>query len=383
MNTIKLFYENAYTKCFDAVVLACEERKAGFAAALDRTAFNPEGGGQTGDTGILGGVRVTDTHETAGVVWHYTDRPLPVGETVHGEIDWPERFRKMQNHTGEHIVSGLIHAKYGFNNVGFHLGDDGCTIDLDGELTRAQLDELEDLANAVIWDDRPVTARFPGPDELKTLPYRSKLDLTENVRIVTVEGVDICACCAPHVARTGEVGLIKLLDFMRHRGGVRIWLKAGSDALRDYRARYETAAAISGLLSLPQADIAAGTEKLLAQRDALKTELTGLKRKALEDMAASLTPTDGNLLLFAGDDDAGMRILANAGMEKCGGVCAVFSGTDGSYQFVMGSLHRDMRAFAREIREPLNARGGGQEQMISGRCAATKETLEAFFASLS
>lgn len=383
MNTIKLYYENAYTKSFDAVVLACEERKAGCAIALDRTAFNPEGGGQTGDTGILGGARVTDTHETAGVVWHYTDRPLPVGAAVHGELDWSERFRKMQNHTGEHIVSGLIHAKYGFHNVGFHLGGDGCTIDLDGELTRAQLDELEDLANAVVWDDRPVTARFPDPDELRTLPYRSKLDLTGNVRIVTVEGVDICACCAPHVARTGEVGLIKLLDFMRHRGGVRIWIKAGADALRDYRARYETAAAISGLLSLPPADIASGTEKLLAQRDALKTELAGLKRKALEDMAASLTPTDGNLLLFAGGDDAGMRILANAGMEKCGGVCAVFSGTDGCYQFVMGSLHRDMRAFAREIREPLNARGGGQEHMISGRCAATRETLEAFFASLS
>lgn len=383
MNTIKLYYENAYTKRFDAVVLVCEERKTGYAVALDRTAFNPEGGGQSGDTGVLGGVHVTDTHETDGVIWHYTDGPLPVGGTVHGELDWAERFRKMQNHTGEHIVSGLIHTKYGFHNVGFHLGGDGCTIDLDGELTRAQLDELEDLANAAVWDDRPVTARFPAPDELKTLDYRSKLDLTENVRIVTVEGVDMCACCAPHVSRTGEVGLIKLLDFMRHRGGVRIWLKAGADALRDYRARYAADAVISGLLNLPQADIAAGTEKLLAQRDALKSELTGLRRRALEDMAASLTPTDGNLVLFADGDDAGMRILANAGMEKCGGICAVFSGTDGGYQFVMGSLRRDMRAFARELRGPLNARGGGQEHMISGRCAASRETIEAFFAALS
>lgn len=383
MNTIRLYYENAYTRSFDAVVLDCRERRDGFALALNRTAFNPEGGGQAGDTGTLGSLRVTDTHETDGIVWHYTDAPLPVGAAVHGELDWAERFRKMQNHTGEHIVSGLAHARYGFNNTGFHLGDDGCTIDLDGELTRAQLDELEELANAAVWDNRPVTARFPDPDELRTLNYRAKLDLTENVRIVTVEGIDACACCAPHVSRTGEIGQIKLLDFMRHRGGVRIWLKSGSDALRDYRARYTASAAVSGLLNLPQADIVRGTEKLLSQRDALKTELTGLKLRALEEQAASLSATDGHLVLFADADDAGMRILANAGMEKCGGICAVFSEQEGGYQFVMGSLHRDMRAFAREIREPLNARGGGQEHMISGRCSADRSTLEAFFASLS
>ena len=379
MDTVKLYYENAYTSEFDAVVLACEARKAGFAAALDRTAFNPEGGGQAGDTGTLGGARVTDTHERNGVIWHYIDAPLPVGAAVHGAIDLAERFRKMQNHTGEHIVSGLIHAAYGLNNVGFHLGDDGCTIDLDGELTRAQLDKIEDRANAVVWENRPVTVRFPSPDELRALDYRSKLDLTENVRIVTVEGVDVCACCAPHVSRTGEIGLIKLLDFMRHRGGVRIWLKSGADALRDYRARYTASVAVSGLLNLPQADIAAGTERLLTQRDELKSELIGLRRRALEERAAALEPTDGDMLLFADGDDAGLRLLVNAGMEKCGGVCAAFSGTDGEYRFVMGSLHRDMRAFAKEIREPLNARGGGQETMISGRCAATKAQLEAFF----
>lgn len=384
MDTIKLFYENAYTTAFDATVLACEERRGGgFSVALDRTAFNPEGGGQAGDTGTLGGVRVTDTHEKAGVIWHYTDAPLPVGDAVRGEIDWPERFRKMQNHTGEHIVSGLIHSAYGYNNVGFHLGDDGCTIDLDGELTRAQLDEIEDRANAVVWENRPVTARFPSPEELQTLDYRSKLDLTENVRIVTVEGIDVCACCAPHVARTGEIGLIKLLDFMRHRGGVRIWLKSGADALRDYRARYADTAAISALLNRPQNEIADGTQRLLIQRDELKSELIGLKRKALEDRAAALEPTDGHLLLFADGDDAGLRLLVNAGMEKCGGVCAAFSGTDGDYRFVMGSRRRDMRAFAKAIREPLAARGGGQETMISGRSAASKAEIEAFFAALT
>ena len=383
MDTIKLFYENAFITAFEGVVVSCEPRKDGFAVALDCTAFNPEGGGQAGDTGVLGGVRVTDTHEKAGVIWHWTDAPLPVGQTVHGELDWAERFRKMQNHSGEHVVSGLVHAKYGYDNVGFHLGDDGCTIDFSGELTREQLDEIEREANAVVWRNVPITARFPAPEELKALDYRSKLDLTENVRIVTVEGVDMCACCAPHVERTGQIGAIKLLDFMRHRGGVRIWLKAGADALRDYGARYAATAAISALLNVPQADVVPAAEKLLQARDDLKFELTALRRSAIEARAAALTPTDGHLALFADGEDADLRLLVNAGMEKCGGVCAAFSGADGDFRFVMGSRTRDMRAFAKEIREPLAARGGGQERMISGRSAADRAAIEAFFRDLA
>ena len=383
MDTIKLFYENAFTAAFDAVVVSCEERKGGFAVALDRTAFNPEGGGQSGDTGVLGGVRVTDTQERDGVIYHTTDAPLPAGQAVRGELDWAERFRKMQDHSGEHVVSGLVHAKYGYDNVGFHLGDDGCTIDFSGELTREQLEEIEREANAVVWRNVPITARFPAPEELKTLDYRSKLDLTENVRIVTVEGIDMCACCAPHVERTGQIGVIKLLDFMRHRGGVRIWLKAGADALRDYGARYAATAAISALLNVPQADVVPAAEKLLASRDELKFELTGLRRRAVEAQAAALSPTERHLVLFADGEDADLRLLVNAGMEKCGGVCAVFSGKDGDYRFVMGSLTRDMRAFAKEIREPLSARGGGQERMISGRCAADRDAIGAFFRELA
>lgn len=387
METVKLYYENAFTRAFDAVVLSCEPRGDGYAVALDRTAFNPEGGGQSGDTGTLGVrqtpgvVTVTDTHEKGGVILHYTDAPLTPGETVHGELAWDERFRKMQNHSGEHIVSGLVHARFGYDNVGFHLGDDGCTLDFSGELTRHQLDEIELAANRAVWSNVPVTARFPSPEELRTLDYRSKLDLTENVRIVTVEGIDVCACCAPHVERTGQIGAIKLLDFMRHRGGVRLWMKAGADALRDYGARYGATASLSALLNAPQGEIVPAAEKLLASRDELKFELTALRRKAIEAQAAALRPTEGDLLLFAEGDDADLRILANAGMEKCGGVCAVFAGEDGGYRFVMGSRSRDMRAFAKDIREPLRARGGGQERMISGRSAADRKTLEAFFAA--
>lgn len=379
MNTRKLYYEDAYMQRFEATVLSCEEGKGGWLVVLDATAFFPEEGGQSADTGTLGAVRVTDVREKAGVITHHTDGPLPVGAAVEGVIDWAERFRKMQTHTGEHIVSGIMHARYGFENVGFHLGEDYCTFDFDGELTRERLDDVERAANAAVWANLPVTARFPSPEELAVLPYRSKLDLTENVRIVTVEGVDICACCAPHVARTGEIGMIKMLDFMRHRGGIRIWCKCGSDALADYHARYTGAAAISALLNTPQDNIVPGVEKLLKQRDEIRADYALLKKEVLEKQAAALAPTEGNILLFAREDDAGMRILVNGGMEKCGGVCAVFSGEDGAWQFVMGSRTADMRAFMKENGPALKARGGGQPQMVSGRSQATKADLEEFF----
>ncbi len=379
MQTRKLYYEDAYIRQFRAHVLSCEQDKKGWAVILRATAFFPEEGGQTADTGELGGVRVLDVRERDGFVIHYTDGPLPVGKLVRGAIDWPERFRKMQTHSGEHIVSGLVHSTYGYDNVGFHLGGDGCTIDFDGELTREQLDELERRANQVVWRDVPVRTKFPRTGELKTLDYRSKLELTHDVRIVCIEDVDMCACCAPHVASTGQIGVIKLLDFMRHRGGVRIWMKAGSDALADYEARYAASAAVSGLLNVPQADIAAGTEKLAAQRDELKRELAALRKAAAEARAAALEPTPGHMVLFTDGDEEAMRILANAGMEKCGGVCAVFAGEDGAYRFVMASRTTDMRAFIKENGPALQARGGGQSQMISGRCVAARAEIEAFF----
>lgn len=187
---------------------------------------------------------------------------------MEGELDWPLRFRRMQCHSGEHIISGLAHSLYGCTNVGFHLGENEVILDFDKELTAEQLEQLETLANQIVAENRPITAEYPDPEVLKTLDYRSKLDLTENVRIVTVEHCDVCACCAPHVSRTGEIGVIKLLDAMRHRGGIRIWMAAGSMALEDYRVKQKNVAAISAALSVKQPEAAQGVERLLKERDA-------------------------------------------------------------------------------------------------------------------
>ena len=379
MDTRKLYYEDAYIRRFESRVLRCEKADKGWDVELAATAFFPEEGGQTADTGTLGGVRVLDVRERDGAIVHRTDGPLPAGSTVEGVLDWAERLRKMQDHTGEHIVSGLVHTAFGYENTGFHLGEDGCTVDFSGELTREQLDRIEDEANRAVWQDLPVTARFPLSFELAGMEYRSKLELTRDVRIVTIEGVDACACCAPHVSSTGQIGAIKILDYMRHRGGTRLWMKAGADALADYRARYGAAAAVSGLLNVPQGDIAGGVTRLIEQRDGLKRELIGLRRQAALARAGALPETAGHLLVFFDGEEDALRALANAGMEKCGGVCAVFSGGDGAWRFVMASRTVDMRAFIRDNGPALSARGGGQERMVSGRSTASRAALEAFF----
>ena len=381
METVKLYYENARTAEFSARVLSCEPRRnGGFAVVLDRTAFNPEGGGQTADTGALGDVRVTDAHEREGIIYHYTDGPLTPGTEVTGRLDWAERWRKMQNHSGEHIVSGLVHARYGYDNVGFHLGEEGCTIDFSGELTRTQLDEIEDAANAVVWQDLPVVARFPGPEELRTLEYRSKLDLTENVRIVTIEGVDVCACCAPHVARTGEIGVIKLLDAMRHRGGVRITALCGMDAAELADRQQESVTAISGLLSVKREQVVPGVERLLENLARQKERIAVLGLELARLRAESLPETEGNLTVFdAVLDEAALREMVNRLMEKCA-VAASFSGSDGEgYRYIIGSRHIDLRAEAKAINAALRGKGGGKPTMIQGSCEAKKDEIEAYF----
>ena len=382
--TEKLYYLDSHLAEFDALVLSCEAAEGGFDVVLDRTAFFPEGGGQRADTGFLADARVSDVQERGGLILHRTDAPLEAGAQVHGKLDFEQRLRRMQNHSGEHIVSGLVHASFGWDNVGFHMGEACMTIDFNGELSWEELMRIEQRANEVVRADLPVRAWLPKEDALKTMDYRSKLELTENVRIVEIEGVDRCACCAPHVAHTGEIGVVKILDSERHRGGVRVSVICGMDALEDYRARQESVTEVSRLLSAKRGEIAAAVQRVLAEQEAARAKSDALSGEVVRLMAESAGESAGNLCLFSGIlDEIAQRELVNLLMERCGGLAGVFCGSDETgWRYIIGSLHVDLRANTRAVNAAIDGRGGGKPRMIQGRAAAKRETIRAAFEGL-
>lgn len=387
--TVRLFDADSHLFDFDATVLSCEPLTAGgFSVILDRTAFFPEGGGQDADPGTLGGMPVSDVQaDPSGIIRHTVPHPLTPGVSVQGQVDATIRSERMQCHSGEHLVSGVIYARYGYRNVGFHLGDEDVTLDFDGVLSRKQLDEVEDEVNRFIRACLPVRAYYPAPDELAAMSYRAKLALTENVRIVEIGNSEIlcdrCACCAPHVRNTGEIGLVKLLDFIHYKGGARIHMLAGSRAMRDYREQYTTVSDMAVSLSVRREDAAEAFRRIQAENAELR-RAAGVLRRQMQDMrAAALPETSGNLCLFEeGLDAQDLRWLLNRAVSGCGGVCGVFSGSDeAGYLYVIGRRDPslDLRLISGTIREELNARGGGSSDMLQGRAAASRSVIEAFF----
>lgn len=369
---------------FSAVVLFCE-RVVGrdeYDLILDRTLFFPEGGGQAADTGEIGGVSVRDVQiDAKGDIHHFVNEPFGVGEKINGKIDFSVRFPRMQAHSGEHIVSGLIHSKYGFNNVGFHMGSEDVTLDLDGVLEREQLEEIERAANEAVWKNLPIRAHYPDTRALADLNYRSKLDLKENVRIVEIEGIDRCACCAPHVSFTGEIGIIKLLDYMHYKGGIRIHMLAGRAALEDYHRRYCETAEIARILSVKQQGVDNAVKNKLKDEQGLRYRLTQTRRELLSMKIDMLSEGDGNLCLFEPELDRNdMRHFANAAVKKCGGVCAVMSGNDrDGYAYLVISEKIPLRRHASKINEALGGRGGGSDEMLQGTFGATGHQIRTFF----
>ena len=380
MSTEKIYEVQGDAYLFDACVTSCTKVEDGFEVTLDKTIFFPGGGGQQADVGDIDGISVIKLAEVGDEIVHTLTSPLEVGQTVKCRLDADLRLRRMQNHGGEHIVSGIVNRKYGFNNVGFHMGEDDITIDFDGVLDRRQLQEIEALANRAIVEDRPISVSFPAPDQLAALEYRSKKELSGRVRIVEIEGFDRCACCAPHLPRTGMVGLIKILDFIHYKGGIRVHLLCGFDALEDYHRRYTATAEISALLSAPQNQVAAAVTRLHEEIGQLRGEIGELRRKLLTLRADAVAATEGNICIFEDADANGMRHLANICVEKCGGVCAVFTGDDqNGYKYIIASRTKNLRDLIPTINQALSARGGGSPQMIQGSCTATRERIEEFF----
>ena len=383
MSTEKLYYSDSHMSSFTARVTACGEYKDGWRVTLERTAFFPEGGGQAADTGYIGEARVRDVHEKDGEIWHYTDRALDIGSEYQCAVDWEQRLRRMQNHSGEHIVSGLVHGLYGFENVGFHMGEDCVTIDFSGELSWEQLAEIETKANQAVRADLEIKTSFPDSAELAKLEYRSKLELRENVRIVEIEDIDRCACCAPHVGHTGEIGSIKFLDSVRHRGGVRVSMVSGMDALEHYRLMQKNITAISNLLSAKRENAAQAVERVLGEQQSLKERIAALGMELVREKAAAFEYTQGNICIFNNSlDDVALRELVNALAEKCGGMAAAFSGSDADgYKYIIASRHSDLRGKAKEINAALCGRGGGSAEMLRGSASATADLIQKFVES--
>lgn len=376
----KLYYDSAYIKEFEAQVLSCQEGKKSWEITLSATAFYPEGGGQPADTGILGNVRVTDVHEKDGQVVHYTDGPLPVGEMVRGVIDWDRRFQHMQEHSGEHLVSGLIHQRFGYDNVGFHMGTDEVTIDFNGTLEWADLMAIEEKANGMIWENLEISAVYPEKDELDAMEYRSKKELTGAVRIVSIPGGDVCACCGTHVERTGEIGLVKFLSMIHYKGGVRISLLCGKRAVEDYERKRDQVQRISVLLSARPGEIARAVEKLKDEEAKLQEKLVAAYDKLLASEVRGIKEGDGDIFILEPDFEAiQLRHLVNRLLEEKKGrtVLALGGATEGSFLYVLGSRDGDMRRLSRELNGLLNGRGGGSAQMAQGTFFATKDQLQA------
>ena len=379
---IKLFYQDTHMTTFEARVTDCSVQADGLCRiVLDQTAFFPEEGGQSADAGTLDGQKVLDVQIQDNIIYHIIDTPLDVGSIVTGEVDWTQRFDYMQQHSGEHILSGLIHKHFGYDNVGFHLGQEEVTMDFNGSLSMTHLRDLETEANRIIWKNLPVIATFPSKEHLEQLDYRSKLELSEDIRIVEIPGVDLCACCAPHVDHTGQIGLLKVTGLQSHRGGVRINILCGERALRYVTIHQDSVTNISQQLSVKQELVAEGVQHLKEENLKLRERLNLLQAQLLEASTALLPSPDKqkHVILFTGDlDNIALRNTVNSLCEKYEGYCCLFSGSEeNGYRFIIGSASLDCRTAAALLREQLQAKGGGTAPMVQGSITAAKSDIQA------
>ena len=380
MDTRKLYYEDSHLREFDAEVLSCEHTENGYEVILSATAFYPEGGGQACDFGFLGPAKVMDVQERDEVIIHLCDSPLAVGTSVRGVIHWQRRFDLMQQHTGEHMVSGVIHRRYGWHNVGFHMGSDVITIDFDGVVPAEDLASIEAEVNAGIWADLPIRCWYPSAEELPNVFYRTKKALPWPVRIVEVPGFDSCACCGTHTKRTGEVGLVKLFTSIGCRGGSRLEMACGERALRLLNQAFDQNRQVSQAFSAQISETGAAARRMNGMLEQEKLRYGALQQKLFRFVAESYVNCGDVLHFDEGLDPVQIRELADAIAEGCGGRAAVFSGSDDSgYGFAMVTREGDLRSFGKAMTTALNGRGGGKPIFQQGRVSAPKTQIEAFF----
>ena len=385
--TQKYYEADAYRREADAVILAAEpDGRGGGKLALDGTVFYPEGGGQPADHGTLtlpDGARltVTDVHEQGGVIWHRVDA-LPdtaaPGTAVTGRIDWVWRFDKMQQHTGEHILSGILHQMFGAENVGFHIGSDAVRMDTSVPISAEGLREAELAANRIVWQNVPVLITYPTREELARMTYRSKKEIEGQVRIVTIPGADVCACCGTHTAATGAVGQIKILAAENYKGGVRLSIVCGERALLAAQAMRQRQADIGALLSAKPSETARAVHRVYDEYTALKFAHFGLCSELFDALAAQVAPGADAIRIVPGLDPDGLHRLAARLSEATTGLCAALTANEKGTGYCLAQAGGDVRALTKALNTALNGRGGGKPGICQGSCAAAPEQVETF-----
>lgn len=378
----ELFYRDEYAREFDAEVISCQKGKKGYEVVLSDTAFYPEGGGQPADRGTLGQVNVLDVKRRNGEILHITDAPLEPGMTVHGVLDWERRFDHMQQHSGEHILSGMVHAQFGYDNVGFHMNDEVVTVDFNGPITWEEAMELEDKVNAYIWTDAESRELYPSEEELKAMDYRSKIELKGKVRLVEYPGADLCACCGTHVAHTGEIGLMKILSVSRHKDGVRMEMLFGGRAMKDYDRKHLLNTEFSCRLSAKPYETGEALQRVLDEMIAMKFRMQAMNERYYAMRATSI-PVGEPVIFF---NEPGMSMveirkfcdyLISTGKVK---TAMIISPKDKeSVNYVMGSADLNMRDVGKLLNEELHGRGGGRPEMVQGSFQAEAEAVEQAF----
>ena len=380
MDHRKLYYADSHLKEFSATVTGCTETKGGWAVTVDATAFYPTGGGQNCDLGTLGGANVLDVREQAEEIIHLCDAPLQIGSTVKGAIDWERRFDHMQQHSGEHLVMGQVYQKFGYHNVGFHMGTGLVTIDLDGPVSWEDLLEIESNVNRIIWENRPVKTWYPSAEELPTVNYRSKKALPWPVRIVEFSGADVCACCGTHVKFTGEIGMVKFVSCIKFKEGVRIEMASGKRAMELFRNIFEQNRQVSQTFSAKILETGAAAKKFNELLNQEKYRATGLQRKLFAAIAAGYAGKAQAVHFEEGLNPGSVRELADAIAEKAQ-TAIVYSGTDDAgYSICIISKTADTRELGKAVNAALNGRGGGKPGAFQGSIQASKAQIEDFFA---
>ncbi|MDR1533229.1 MAG: alanyl-tRNA editing protein [Clostridiales bacterium] len=375
MGTKKLYYEDSLLTRFSTLVLKCRQCENGYKVVLASTCFYPEGGGQPSDVGRLGGVNITDVQEEGDEIVHETDGPLEPGTIVFGQVYWERRFLLMQHHTAEHILSGLINSKYGYDNVGFHMNTECVTMDISGELDDHGLTAVEQTANRVVHQNIPVETKVYPPGALKIPEHRSKRQLEGDVRIVAIPGYDTCACCGLHCVTTGQIGAVKITEAKRYKGGMRLVMLAGKNALADYDAKNRSVYEISALLSVKTGEVTMGVKRLMSENADLKQQLSVYRKEIFENRAKQVPMGTPIICLF--ESDLPSDELRRFCMILCerAEVAAVFSGN----KYAVGSKTCDMLEFAKDLNKELNGRGGGGKQLIQGTVSASRGEIERFF----